>query len=155
MVKSVVGGDRTGLGLVDLRVGVDLVEEASPVVFVKYACKAPRLLLERLHILDLHHKDVSRFGAFHLKGTRQIVNLGEVNVLHIVRAVIVANLPPCPIHALHFEDFPIFNFGRKGNYRRDQWQLGRIGKGFRAVWMPSVLKKVSARSIDAWTFQQT
>lgn len=136
-----VGSDRTGLGLVDLRVGVDFVKEASPIVFVKNASKSPRLLLEWLHILDLHYKNVSRFGAFHLKRPRQVVNLGEVNVLHIVRAVIVANLPPCPIYALHFEDFPIFDFGRKRNCRRDQWQLGRIGKGVRAVWMPSVLKK--------------
>ena len=113
----------------DLRVGVDLVKEASPVVFVKYACKAPWLLLEWLYILDLHHKNVSRLGAFHLKGARQVVNLGEVDVLHIVRAVVVANLSSCPVYALHLEDFSIFNFGRKGNCSRGQWQLGRIVEG--------------------------
>ena len=128
-VESVVGRDWTVLGLGDLRVGVDLVKEASPVVFIKHACEAPRLLLEWLHVLDLHHKDISRFGAFHLKGARQVVNLGEVDVLHIVRAVIVTNLPSCPIYALHLEDFPIFDFGGKGNCRRGQWQLGRIVEG--------------------------
>lgn len=113
----------------DLRVRVDLVKEASPIVLVKYACEAPRLLLEWLYILNLYHKDISRFGAFHLKRARQVVNLGEVDVLHIVRAVIVANLSSCPIDTLHLEDFPIFNFGGEGNCWRGQWQLGRTVEG--------------------------
>lgn len=54
----------------DLRVRVDLVKKASSVVLVKYARKAPRLLLEWLNILDLHHEDISRFGAFNLKRAR-------------------------------------------------------------------------------------
>lgn len=102
----------------DLRVRVKLVKEASSVVLVKYARKTPRLFLEWLHILDLHHEDISRFGTFHLKRARQVVNLGEIDVLHIVCAVIVANLSSCPIDTLHLEDLPIFNFGREGNCRR-------------------------------------
>lgn len=117
-VKSVVERNRIDLGLEGLRVRVDFVKEAAPVVFVKYACKAPGLLLEWLHVLDLHHKDVSRFGAFHLKGTRQVVYLGEVDVLHIVRAVIVANLSSRPIYALYLKNFSIFDFSRKGNCSR-------------------------------------
>ena len=68
--RLVVARGWSGWGLGDLRIRIDLVKETSPVVFVKDACEAPWLLLERLHILDLHHKNISRFGAFHLEGAR-------------------------------------------------------------------------------------
>ena len=121
--------ERIGHANGDPRVRVDLVKKASPIVLVKHAGKAPRLLLEWLHILDLHHEDISRLGAFHLERARQVVNLGEVDVLHIVRTVIVANLASCPIDTLHLEDLPISNFGREGNCRKGQWRLGRIVEG--------------------------
>lgn len=129
LIKSVMSVARCeGIGLDNggLRVRVDFVKEASTVVLVEYARKAPRLLLKWLHILDLHDEDITRFGAFHLKRARQVVNLREVDILHIVRAVIVANLSSCPIYTLHLEDLPIFNFGREGDCRRrGQWQFGK------------------------------
>ena len=127
-MKLVVGRDRTG-GLGYPRVRVDFVKEAPSVVFVKNAGEAPRLLLERLHVLNFHYKDISRLGAFHLKGTREVVNLGEVNVLHIVGAIVVANLPSCPVYALYLEDFSIFNFSCEGDCERSQWQIGRMAEG--------------------------
>lgn len=48
-----VESDGTGLGRGDLRVGVDLVKEASTVVLIKDTRKTPRLLLERLYVLNL------------------------------------------------------------------------------------------------------
>ena len=119
-MNLVVGRDRTDFGLGYPRVRVDLVKEASPIVFVKNAGEAPRLLLERLDILNLHYKDISWLGAFHLKGARQVVNLGKVDVLHIIGAVVVANLPSCPVYALYLEDFSIFDFGCEGNCERGQ-----------------------------------
>ena len=113
------------MGLRDLRIWVDLVEKASPVVFVKHAGKAPRLLLKWLHVLYLDDQNISRFGAFDLKGAGKVVDLGEIDVLHVVRAIVVADLPSCPINTLDLEDFSIFNFGRKWNCRRGQWQLGK------------------------------
>ena len=126
---SVARCEGIGLDHGDLRVRVDLIKKASPVVLVEYARKAPRLLLEWLHILDLHHEDISRFRAFHLKWAGQVVNLGEVDILHIVRAVIVADLPSCPIDTLHLEDLSVFDFGREGNCSGGQWQLRRIVEG--------------------------
>ena len=120
-----LGADSTGYGLRDLRIWIDLVEKASPVVFVKYASKAPRLLLKWLHVLNFDDQNISRFGAFHLKGAGKVVDLGEIDVLHIVRAIVVADLPSCPIYALDLEDFSILDFGRKWNCRRGQWQLGK------------------------------
>ena len=119
-VMSVARSEDIGLDNGDLRVGVDLVQEASPVVLVKNTREAPRLLLEWLHILDLHYENISRFSALHLKRARQVVNLCEVDVLHIVCAVIIADLSSCPIYTLHLEDFPVFNFRCEGNYRRGQ-----------------------------------
>lgn len=124
LVNRVMSVDRSqGIGhdKGDLRVRVDLVEETASIVLVKHARKAPGLLLEWLHVLDLYHENISRFGAFHLKRARQVVNLGEVNVLHIVRGVVVANLSSCPINTLDLEYLPIFDFGREWNCNRDQW----------------------------------
>ena len=117
--------DRIGFSLGDLRIWIDLVKEASSIVFVEYTCKAPRLLLERLHVLNFHNKDISRLGAFHFKGARQVVDFCKIDVLHVVGAVIVANLPSCPIYAFHFEDLPVLNFGGEWNCSRSQWQKGR------------------------------
>lgn len=112
-----------------LRVGVDLVKETTTVVLIKDTCEAPWLFLEWLYVLNLNNQDVPGLCTFHLKRTREVMNSGEVDVLHIIRAVIVANLSSCPVYALHLEDFPIFNFGRKRNCRRGQLQLGRIVEG--------------------------
>ncbi len=129
LINSVMSVGRCkgkGLDKGDLRVRVDLVKEASTVVLVEYPRKAPGLLLKWLYILDLYDQNISRFGPFYLKGARQVVNFGEIDVLHVVRAVIVANLSSCPIDTLHLEDLPVFDFGRKRNCRRrGQWQLGR------------------------------
>lgn len=61
---------------IDLRFGVYLVKESSAVVFVKYACEAPWLLLERLNVLDLDNEDVSWLCGLNFEWTRKVVDLG-------------------------------------------------------------------------------
>lgn len=45
----------------------------------------------RLHIHNLHNQYIARLGRFNLKGTREVMNSGEIDISHIVGAVIVAD----------------------------------------------------------------
>lgn len=50
------------------------------------------------------------------------MNLGEVDVAHVVRAVVVANLPTCPVYALNFDDFIVLD-------RADRWNWCMLVEG--------------------------
>ena len=94
-----------------LRFRIDLVEESPAIVFVKDACEAPRLVLEGLYILNFDDEDVPWFGAFNFERTGQVVNLGQIDVLHVICTIIVANLSSCPINAFNLNNFSILDFG--------------------------------------------
>lgn len=79
------------------RRGVNLIQEASAVVWVKYAREAPRLVLEWLHVHDLDQEEIAGLGALDFKGARQIVNPGQVDIADVVCAVVVPYLAPGPI----------------------------------------------------------
>lgn len=100
--------------------GVDFVEETSAIVFFEDTSEAPWLLLERLHVLDLDNEDIARLGVLHLKGSTQVMDLGQVDVLHVICAVVVANLATSPIHALNFYNLSIFDLLREGHCGRGQ-----------------------------------
>lgn len=101
-----------------VRFGIDFVKEASAVISVEDTGEAPWLLLKWLHVLDLDHEDVARLGIFHLEGSAQIVDLGQINVLHVICAVIVANLTTGPIHALDLDNFSVFDLFSEGYCRK-------------------------------------
>ena len=94
-----------------LRFRIDFVEEPTAVIFVEDAGEAPGLLLEGLYVLDLDDEGVSWFGVFNFERTGQVVNLGQIDVLHVICTVIVANLTSCPINAFNLNDFSILDFG--------------------------------------------
>lgn len=54
------------------------------------------MVLEGLDVHYLNKKDVSRRSAFDLKGTTEIVNLGQVNVANVIGRIIIANLASSP-----------------------------------------------------------
>ncbi len=112
-----LGGGRGGAGKRSLRFRVDFVEEPTAVVFVEDAGEAPGLLLEGLYVLDLDDEDVSWFGVFNFERTGQVVDFGQVDVLHVICTVIVANLSSCPINAFNLNDFSILDFG-------SEWDCG-------------------------------
>ena len=94
-----------------LRFWVDFVKESTAIVFVEDAGEAPGLFLEGLYVLDLDDEDVSWFGVLNFKRAGQVVDLGQVDVLHVICTVVVANLSSCPINALNLNDFSILDFG--------------------------------------------
>lgn len=73
------------------------------------------MILEWLNILDFDEEDIPRFGCFDLEGTREIVNLGQVDVLDIVGTVVVLDLPSCPVKTFDLDSLTIFD----GSAERD------------------------------------
>ena len=102
------------------RIGVYLSQEPTAVVPIEHAREAPRLLLERLHILNLHDKDVTWFGGLDLEGPGQIVNLGQIDVLHVIGTVVIADLAAGPVDALDFDHLTVFDGPIEGDCRWDE-----------------------------------
>lgn len=61
------------------------------------------MFLQRLDVLNLNDKDVTRLGSLDLEWASQVVNPCEIHVLHVVGGIIVANLASGPIHALYLD----------------------------------------------------
>lgn len=131
-----------------LRIGVNLIQEATAVVSVENSGKAPWLLLEWLYILDLDDEDISRHGIFHLEWPRQIMDLGQVDAQHVVCTIVVSNLPSGPVYALNLDDLAILDLRREGNCTAKSIAfLTNIQRSMLAVRMPSVLRNVSGHEV--------
>ncbi len=98
-----------------LRIRVYLIEKASTIALIKDPRKPPRLLLERLDVLDLDHKHVTRLGCLDLKGTGQVVDLCQVNVFHVIGAVVVLDLPARPVDTLDLDDLAVLDGAVEGH----------------------------------------
>lgn len=83
-----------------VRLGVDLVEEATAVLLGEDARESPGLIGQRLHVLDVDHKHIARFRGFNLKRTTQVVDFGEVDILDVVGGIVILDLAAGPIHTL-------------------------------------------------------
>lgn len=51
--------------------------------------QAPRVFLVRLDVHDLDEQDIARLSGLDLERPRQVVDFGQVNIFHIVGAIIV------------------------------------------------------------------
>ena len=71
-----------------LRFRVELVKEAASVVFMEDAGEAPWMVLEGLDVLNLNEEDVTWLGGLDLEGPGEIVDLSQIDVLHIVGTII-------------------------------------------------------------------
>ena len=101
----------------NIRIGIYLIQESASVVLIEHPREPPRLLLERLHVLDLDNEDIARLCSFDVKGTRQVVDFGEVDVLHVVRAIVVADLAPRPIDTFDLDDLAALDLPCKGYWK--------------------------------------
>jgi hypothetical protein len=78
------------------RLGIELVQEAAPVFLCENACETPRLLVEWLHILNLHDKSIAWFCCLNIEWPGEVVDLCEVDVAYVVCGVVVAYLTTSP-----------------------------------------------------------
>jgi hypothetical protein len=78
------------------RLGIELVQEAAPVFLCENACETPRLLVEWLHILNLHDKNIACFCCLNIEWPGEVVDLCEVDVAYVVCGVVVAYLTTSP-----------------------------------------------------------
>ena len=136
-----------------LRVRVYLVQETTTVLLVKHAGKPPRLILKWLDVLDFNHKNVPRLCSLDLKGTSQVVDLCKVDILHIISAIVVADLAAGPVNTFDLYDFAVFNCTGKGNCRGESCQLGSCSgngpSGCHRFCGVSVIAKASMTNLTA------
>ena len=53
---------------------IDVIEEASSVVFVEDSSETPWVLLEGLNVLNFNEENIARLGSFDLEWARQIMD---------------------------------------------------------------------------------
>lgn len=87
----------------------------SSILFGKDSCEAPWLVLQRLHILDLHDEYVSRLSSLDIERTGQVVNSGEIDISHVIGRVIIANLSSRPVHAFDLDSLAILDVANGGD----------------------------------------
>lgn len=72
-------------------------------------------MLQRLHILDLHHEYVSRLSSLDIERSCKVVNPGEIDISHVIGRVIIANLSSRPVHTFDLDSLPILDVANRGD----------------------------------------
>ena len=83
---------------------------------IKHTGEPPWLILKGLHVLNLDEQNIAWFSSLNLKRSREVVNLGEIDIPHVVGRIIVFDLPTCPVETLDFDHFIGGNFTTGRNY---------------------------------------
>jgi hypothetical protein len=60
---------------INIRLGIQLIQETSSILFVEDSAESPWLLFEWLDVLNLDEQDIARLSGFDVEWTRQIMNL--------------------------------------------------------------------------------
>ena len=105
--------DRGG-GEVWVRFRIVLVEKAASVAFVEDAGEAPWVIVEGLDVLDLHEENVTGLGGLDLERTGEVVDLCQVDVLDVVGAVVVLDLPSSPVETFDLDCLAILDCTTEG-----------------------------------------
>lgn len=97
-------------------------EESSTVLTIENSSEAPFITRKRAEVKNLDNEQISwhrrfAFGVVHANWPTQVMNQGEVDVLHILGAVIVEDLPAGPVDGLHSEDLAFFYLAHGGDIR--------------------------------------
>ena len=77
--------------------------------------KPPRLILKGLDILNLNDQNITRLGSLDFERTAQIMDLSQIDVLHIVRAVVVADLSTGPVDAFDLYNLAVLDCAAEGD----------------------------------------
>lgn len=116
------------------RFGINLIQKATTILLIKYTSESPRLILHGLHILNLNNKHITRLSILNLKGTGQVMDLCEVDILHVVGIVGVFDLTACPVDAFDLYSLAVGDFARKG----DVWVPAVVQLGLRGGFLVNV-----------------
>jgi hypothetical protein len=100
---------------------IHVVQEATSIALVEDPCESPQLFLQRLNVEDLDQQHVAGLGTLNVKGPGEVVHPRQVDVEHVVSAVIVADLAAGPVDAFDFDRL----VDGDGGHRRD-WGKGWI-----------------------------
>ena len=73
------------------------------------------MVLEWLNVLDLDQQHVTGFSGLDLKRSGQIVDLGQVDIFHIVGTIVVLDLTTSPVKAFDFDCLAVFDGSSRGN----------------------------------------
>ena len=67
------------------------------------------MVVEGLDVLNLHEEDVTWLGSLDLERTREIVDLCQVDVLDVIGAVVVLDLPSSPVETFDLDCLTVFD----------------------------------------------
>jgi hypothetical protein len=74
------------------------------------------MIIQRLHVLDINNQDVTWLRSLDLKGTSEVVNLRQVDILDIICIVRVLDLTTSPIDAFNLDRLAILDGASEGDY---------------------------------------
>lgn len=97
------------------RFWVVLIQESTSIVLVEDTSESPRVIFKGLYILNLDQENVSRFGGLDLERTGQVVNLGQVDIHHVVGIIGVLDLSSCPVQAFNFNGLAVLDGSAEGH----------------------------------------
>ena len=63
--------------------------------------------------MNLNYEHVSWLGGFNLERPGQIVDLGEIDIFHVVCTIVVADLSSRPIDAFNLDNLAILDLAAK------------------------------------------
>lgn len=78
--------------------------------------ETPWVLLEWLDVLDLNEENITWLGRLDLKWAGQIMDPGQVDILHIIGAIIILDLAACPIETFNFDHLVVLDRSAEGDY---------------------------------------
>lgn len=99
----------------NLHIPIDLIQKPPTIILVKDPGKPPRLMFEGLHIMNLHEQHVTRLGALDLERPGQVVHGGQVDVQHVLGAVVVFDLAAGPVDAFDLDGLAVFDRAAEGD----------------------------------------
>ena len=100
-----------------VRLWIQLVEKPTPITGIKNACEAPRLFLHWLNVLNLYNKHIPWLGSLNLERPCKVVDLGKVDILYVVCAVVVLDLTTCPVNTLNLNNLVVLDLSCEGYVR--------------------------------------
>ena len=94
---------------------INFIQESTAVALVKYTCETPGLFLKGLHILDFNNENIPGLGGLDFKWATQVMDPSQINIGHIISAVVVPNLSTRPIQTLDLDYFIVLDCAGKGD----------------------------------------